>query len=162
MAFFIHLYCHILSFFCIFFTLNYLLSGRLLIYFACPVTRYLDVGMNPGPRAGVPARSRIMIAKMRNLDELAVAASHSDRIFCCETSTDGGVYDYLLESMDRIQSEDRNSAVCFFGDFSGHHSEWLGFSRTDIHGVAILISLPCLDVFNWFVAILIVLEAFRI
>ena len=36
----------------------------------------------------------------------------------------------------RIQSLDRKTAFCFFGDFNGHHSEWLGFSRTDVHGVA--------------------------
>ena len=38
-------------------------------------------------------------------------------------STDYGVYDCLLESMGRIQSEDRKSAFCFFGYFNGHHSE---------------------------------------
>ena len=51
-------------------------------------------------------------------------------------STDDGVFDCLLESMGRIQSQDRKTAFCFFGDFKGHHSEWLGSSRTDVHGVA--------------------------
>ena len=34
-------------------------------------------------------------------------------------STDNGVYDCSLESMGRIQSQDRKSAFCFFGDFNG-------------------------------------------
>ena len=38
--------------------------------------------------------------------------------------------------MGRIQSQDRKSAFCFIGDANGHHSEWLGSSRTDVHGVA--------------------------
>ena len=58
-------------------------------------------------------------------------------VFCNRNpSIDESVYDCLLESMGRIQSQDRKSAFCFFGNFNGHHSEWLGFSRTDVHGAA--------------------------
>ena len=63
--------------------------GIFLIYFACLVTRYPDVEVNPDPRADVPARCRIMFANKNdlhgNLDELAVAASHFDIVFCCDT-----------------------------------------------------------------------------
>ena len=37
--------------------------------------------------------------------------------------------------MDRIQSLDRKSAFCFFVEFSGHHSEWLGLACTYVQGV---------------------------
>ena len=60
-------------------------------YFACLVTRYPDVEVNPGTRAGVPARRRITFANINglhgNLDELAVASSHFDIVFCCKTKT---------------------------------------------------------------------------
>ena len=36
----------------------------------------------------------------------------------------------------RIQFQDRKSAFYFFGNFYWHLSEWLGSSRTDVHGVA--------------------------
>ena len=36
-------------------------------------------------------------------------------------STDDCVYDCLLESMGRIQSQERKSAFCFVGDFNGHN-----------------------------------------
>ena len=46
--------------------------------------------MNPGPRAGVPARCRIMFANIKglhdNLDELTVSASHLEIVYCCETN----------------------------------------------------------------------------
>ena len=62
--------------------------GISFIYFAYLVTRH-SVEVNPGPRAGVLARCRIMFANINglhgNLDELAVAASHFDIVFCCET-----------------------------------------------------------------------------
>ena len=53
------------------------------------MNRYPDVEVNSGPRAGVPAGRRIMFANIngpqRILDELSVAASHFDIVFCCET-----------------------------------------------------------------------------
>ena len=36
----------------------------------------------------------------------------------------------------RISFKIKKIAFCFFGDFNGHHSEWLGFSCTNVHGVA--------------------------
>ena len=51
-------------------------------------------------------------------------------------STDDGVFDCLCEAMGSIQSVDPKSVFCFVGDFNCHHSEWLGSSITDAHGVA--------------------------
>ena len=51
-------------------------------------------------------------------------------------NTDDRVYDCLLESMGRIQSEDPKSVFLFAGDFNSHHMEWLGSPRNDNHGVA--------------------------
>ena len=42
----------------------------------------------------------------------------------------------LIEAMGSIQSVDPKSVFCFVGDFSCHHSEWLGSRITDVHGVA--------------------------
>ena len=45
--------------------------------------------LNLAPRAYVPARCRIMLLNINglhgNLNELAVAASHFDIVFCCDT-----------------------------------------------------------------------------
>ena len=53
------------------------------------MTRFPNVEVNPDPQAGVPARCRIIFANINglhgNLDVLAVAASHLDIVFCCET-----------------------------------------------------------------------------
>ena len=59
-------------------------------------------------------------------------------IFCVYRipSTDDRVYDCLLGAMGRIQSADSKSVFQFLGDFYCHHVEWLGFTRTDSHGVA--------------------------
>ena len=83
--------------FCLFFVyflnLIILFMSIFLFYFACLVTRYSDMEVNPGARAGMPAWCRIMFANINelhgNLDELTVdeltAASHFDIVFCCET-----------------------------------------------------------------------------
>lgn len=59
-------------------------------------------------------------------------------IFCVYRSpnTDDRVYDCLLDAMAKIQSVDSKAVFHFVGDFNCHHSEWLGSSRTDSHGVA--------------------------
>lgn len=59
-------------------------------------------------------------------------------IFCVYRSpnTDDRVFDCLLGAMARIQSVDSKAVFQFVGDFNCHHSEWLGSSRTDSHGVA--------------------------
>ena len=63
-------------------------KGIILINFACQEIRYPDVEVNPGPRDVVSASCR-MFSNINglhgNLDELAVAASHFDIVFCCET-----------------------------------------------------------------------------
>ena len=51
-------------------------------------------------------------------------------------STDTRVFDCLLESMGKIQSEDPKSVFLFIGDFNCHHSDWLGSFRTDPPGIA--------------------------
>ena len=51
-------------------------------------------------------------------------------------NTDDRVYDCLLSSMARIQTEDSKAVFCFVGDFNCHNAEWLGSRRTDNHGRA--------------------------
>ena len=51
-------------------------------------------------------------------------------------NTDDRVYDCLLSSMARIQTDDSKAVFCFVGDFNCHNAEWLGSRRTDSHGRA--------------------------
>ena len=48
---------------------------------------------------------------------------------------DGSLYDYLLDSMSRVQSVDDKAVFAFVGDGNAHHSEWLeSVFPTDRHG----------------------------
>ena len=49
-----------------------------------------------------------------------------DRIFYC-----------LLTSMAAVQTEDIRVSFIFVGDLNGHRQEWLGFTTTIRHGVAV-------------------------
>ena len=73
----------------IIFPFHCLIMAIFQFYLTSLVTRYPDVEVNPGRRSGVPARCRIIFANINglqgNLDKLAVAASHFEIIFCCET-----------------------------------------------------------------------------
>ena len=48
---------------------------------------------------------------------------------------DGSSYDYLQDSMARVQSVDDPAVFIFVGDVNAHHSDWLeSVSPTDRHG----------------------------
>ena len=48
---------------------------------------------------------------------------------------DCSLYDYLLDSMARVQSVDDKAVFVFVGDANALHSEWLeSVSHTDRHG----------------------------
>ena len=53
-------------------------------------------------------------------------------------ATNDRVFDCILGTMSRIQSEDPKSAFCFVGDLNCHHSDCLGSNRTDSYGAAAL------------------------
>ena len=190
-----------------------------IFYLACLKTRFPDVEENPGPVARPPARCRMLFSNINglhaNLQELGIAASSHDVVFCAETRAtnrrhvaelrlpcfsnptllpcggrdrvrglalyvrdgfsahrqaryecgccesfvvrvcgarqnfylfgayrnpdlDDHIFDCFLSAMADIQAADRHAAFVFVGDFNGHHEEWLGSSRTDVHGRAAL------------------------
>ena len=47
------------------------------------------------------------------------------------------IFDSLLTSLATVQAEDVCASFLFEGDSNGHHQEWLGFSSTNRHGVAV-------------------------
>ena len=63
--------------------------GLYLFYFACLISRYPDVELNPGPRGGASRSCRVLYANIRglhgNLRDLSVASSTYDVLLCAET-----------------------------------------------------------------------------
>ena len=45
------------------------------------------------------------------------------------------IFDFLLTSTARVQTEDIRSSFLFVGDLNGHHQEWLGSTTTNRNGV---------------------------
>ena len=75
---FLSIFTAIFCFFVHFLNLFILIMGIFLYYFACLVTRYTDVEVNPGHRSDGPAGCWITSANLNglqgNLDELTLAA----------------------------------------------------------------------------------------
>ena len=96
-----------------------------LLYLACLVPWFLDVEVNPGPRAGAPRKCRLMFANNNglsaNLKELSVAASKFDIVLCAETlvSARRNASELLLPGFGRpalslrdVRPEARGLALC--------------------------------------------------
>ena len=91
-------------------------------------------------------RSGLSVSRQEKFEcsccEFMVAKISGERLICYlfvvyrSPSTDYRVFDCLCEAMGSIQSVDPKSVFCFVGDFTCHHSEWLGSRITEAHGVA--------------------------
>ena len=53
------------------------------------------------------------------------------------TDLDDRIVDYLLTSMAAVQTEDVRTSFRFVGDLNGHKQEWLGYTTTNRHVLAI-------------------------